>query len=46
MEAARWEAFIGFLSREGLLAGRDGAPLEPAHVPTSARIATNDHLPK
>ena len=45
MEPARWEAFIDFLAKEGLLIHRDGAALEPAHVPTAARVATNDFLP-
>jgi len=48
MDAARWDAFIAFLAREGLLvaADRAGAPLEPAHMPTASRIATNDYLPQ
>jgi ABC-type nitrate/sulfonate/bicarbonate transport system substrate-binding protein len=42
----RWEDFIAFLEREGLLlADRGGAPLPPAHRPTAARISTNDFLP-
>jgi ABC-type nitrate/sulfonate/bicarbonate transport system substrate-binding protein len=45
MEAPRWEAFIAFLGREGLLVDREGAPLAPAHLPTAARVATNDYLP-
>ena len=45
MDAARWEAFIAFLQREGLLADRQGAPLAPQDTPTAARIATNDYLP-
>lgn len=45
MDAARWDAFIGFLANEGLLVGRDGAPVPQAHAPTAARVATNDFLP-
>lgn len=45
MDAARWDAFIAFLGREGLLVDKDGVPLAPEHVPTAARIATNDFLP-
>jgi ABC-type nitrate/sulfonate/bicarbonate transport system substrate-binding protein len=46
MEPARWSAFIDFLAAEGLLtADRSGAPVAPEHLPTAARVATNDFLP-
>ncbi len=44
MDAARWEAFIAFLAKEGLLVGRSGEPLAAAHAPTAARVATNEFL--
>ena len=44
MQPARWDAFIGFLAKEGLLADRGGAPVPPEHLPTAARVATNDFL--
>jgi ABC-type nitrate/sulfonate/bicarbonate transport system substrate-binding protein len=45
MEPARWDAFIEFLAREGLLIDREGTPVPPAHLPTAARVATNSFLP-
>jgi len=44
MEAARWDAFVAFLGKEGLLVDRAGAPVAPAHLPTAARVATNEYL--
>ena len=45
MQPQRWEDFIAFLEREGLLVDRGCAPLPPAHRPTASRISTNDFLP-
>lgn len=44
MDPARWNAFIAFLSREGLLVDRDGAPIAAEHLPTAERVATNAFL--
>ena len=44
MDPARWDAFIAFLSREGLLVDRDGAPIATEHLPTAERVATNAFL--
>lgn len=45
MEASRWDAFISFLAREGLLTQRDGSPMAPEHMPSAVRISTNAFLP-
>jgi len=44
MAPERWDAFIAFLAKEGLLADRNGAPVPPEHLPTAARVATNAFL--